>query len=285
MGVDLHKLASLRVDGVEQVITRRDTILYALGVGLGADPCDENQLRFVYEEGLRALPTMAITLAYPNLMQAFVDAGVSVAHILHGEQAFVLHRALPVEGTVVGSTRVLGLSDKGAGKGLLVNYETVVADRQSGETICTVTSSSLCRADGGTGGPSAASRAPHAIPEGPPHGFCDLPTLPQAALIYRLSGDWNPLHALPALARKAGFERPILHGRCTFGVVGHALLRTCCGYDPGRLRAMQARFTSPVYPGETIRTEFWRDGAAVSFRARVPERDCVVLDRGLARIR
>lgn len=285
MGVDLGKLASLRLDGVEQVLTRRDTILYALGVGLGADPCDEDQLRFLYEDGLRALPTMAITLAYPNFMQAFADAGVSTAHVLHAEQAFVLHRALPAEGTIVGSTRIVRLSDKGPGKGLLIGYETVVTDGRSGEPICTLASASLCRADGGAGGTNLPGPEPHPIPQRPPEGFCDLPTLPQAALIYRLSGDWNPLHALPALARQAGFERPILHGRCTFGVAGHALLRTCCGYDPDRLTAMQARFSSPVYPGETIRTEYWRDGAEVSFRARVLERGRVVLDHGLARIR
>ena len=130
----------------------------------------------------------------------------------------------------------------------------------------------------------------HELPEGAPEETCDIPVLPQAALIYRLSGDANPLHADPGVAREAGFERPILHGLCTFGVAGHALLKTCCGYDPARFKTMEARFSRPVYPGETIRTEMWRGAGegggneVVSFRARVLERDAVVLDNGRAEI-
>ena len=142
----------------------------------------------------------------------------------------------------------------------------------------------FCRADGGFGGPSGPVKEPHPIPQTAPHHVCDLPTLPQAALIYRLSGDYNPLHADPAYAQKAGFRMPILHGRCTFSIAGHAILRTCCGYDAARFKSMAGRFSAPVYPGETIRTEMWRDGATVSFRARVVERDIVVLDNGLAEL-
>ena len=120
------------------------------------------------------------------------------------------------------------------------------------------------------------------MPERAADAVCDLHTLQQAALLYRLSGDYNPLHADPARARRAGYDRPILHGRCTFGVAGRALLRTMCNYDPGRLTAMQARFVSPVYPGDTIRTEMWRDGSNVRFRATVPQRGAVVLDYGTA---
>jgi acyl dehydratase len=124
----------------------------------------------------------------------------------------------------------------------------------------------------------------HPIPERTPDAVCDLPTLPQAALLYRLSGDYNPLHADPAYARKAGFKMPILHGRCTFSVVGHALLKTCCAYDPARLKSMQGRFSSPVYPGETIRTDMWMDGDVVTFRATVPSRGVTVLNNGRAEI-
>jgi acyl dehydratase len=121
----------------------------------------------------------------------------------------------------------------------------------------------------------------HPLPERAPDAVCDLPTLPQQALIYRLSGDDNPLHADPAVARAAGFERPILHGLCTLGIAGHALLKVCCGYDPTRLKSLSLRFSAPVFPGETIRTEMWRDGARISFRAKVAERDIVVLNNGL----
>lgn len=285
MAVDLERLSAIRFEGVEQSYGRRDTMLYALGVGLGADPCDERQLRFVYEKNLHALPTMAITLAFPDLLAAYADVGLETARILHGHQAFELHRPLPVEGTVCGTTAVTGVLDKGPDKGLIVTYETVISDRASGGRLCTMNSSSFCRADGGVGGPNIALAVPPPVPSRAADGACDLPTLAQAALIYRLSGDYNALHAEPALARQAGFERPILHGRCTFGVVGHALLRSCCDYDSTRLEAMYARFSAPVYPGETIRTEYWREPAGIAFRARVLERNAIVLDHGWARVR
>jgi acyl dehydratase len=128
-------------------------------------------------------------------------------------------------------------------------------------------------------------KAPHRIPDTAPQHACDLPTLPQAALIYRLSGDYNPLHADPAYAQRAGFSMPILHGRCTFSIAGHAILKTLCGYDPARFVSMEGRFSAPVYPGETIRTEMWRDGNLISFRASVPARGVTVLDNGKAEIR
>jgi acyl dehydratase len=269
---------------VTQRLTKRDTILYALGVGLGADPCDEDQLKFVYERDLVALPTMAIVLGYPGPWHAQGDTGITRSHVVHGEQGFRIHRALPVEGGVVGLTEVTDIYDKGRDKGALLLTRCTVRDQASGETICTLTSTTFCRADGGFGGPPGPAREPDRMPERDPDVTCDLATLPQAALIYRLSGDYNPLHADPAYAQKAGFKMPILHGRCTFSVVGHALLKSCCGYDPARLRAMQGRFSSPVYPGETIRTEMWLDGTAVAFRATVPSRGVTVLNNGRAEI-
>ena len=147
-----------------------------------------------------------------------------------------------------------------------------------------LTQTTFCRGDGGFGGPERAAPAPHAIPERAPDLVCDLPTRPEMALIYRLSGDVNPLHAEPDFAKAAGFPKPILHGLATFGVAGHALLKSLCGYDPARLTAIAGRFSAPVYPGETIRTEMWRDGNVVSFRARVVERDVIALNNGRAEI-
>jgi acyl dehydratase len=278
------KLVGWHIPEVEQTLTKRDTILYALGVGLGADPCDRDQLRFVYEENLRALPTMAIILGYPGPWHAHPELGITRSHVVHGEQGFTLHRALPVEGTVAGKTRITSVIDKGAGKGALVMTACEVRDKASGSLLCTLTSTSFCRADGGFGGPTGPTREPHVIPAIPAHAVCDLPTLPQAALIYRLSGDYNPLHADPVYAQKAGFKMPILHGRCTFSVAGHAILKTCCGYDPARFVSMEGRFSAPVYPGETIRTEMWRDGPTVTFRATVPARGVTVLNNGRAEI-
>jgi acyl dehydratase len=190
-----------------------------------------------------------------------------------------------VEGDIVGKTRVTGVVDKGKDKGALVMTECTVRDKATSNVFCTLASTTFCRADGGFGGPDGPVRAPHPLPGSAPRHVCDLPTLPQAALIFRLSGDTNPLHADPAYAAKAGFRSPILHGRCTFSIAGHAILKTLCGYDPSRFVAMEGRFSSPVYPGETIRTEMWCDGNVVSFRATVPARGVTVVNNGRAEIR
>jgi acyl dehydratase len=284
MAINYEKLLNFDIPQVEQKLTKRDTMLYALGVGLGSDPVDLNQLQFVYEENLKALPTMAIILGYPGPWHAAADTGITRSHVVHGEQGFVIHKPLPVEGTIIGKTRVTAVLDKGKDKGALVLTSCEVRDKATDELVCSLTSTTFCRADGGFGGPSGPVRAPHPIPGTPAQLICDLPTLPQAALIYRLSGDYNPLHADPAYAANAGFRMPILHGRATFSVVGHALVKTVCGYDPLRLKSMEGRFSSPVYPGETIRTEIWQDGNIVTFRATVPARGVTVLNNGRAEI-
>ena len=284
MPLNYENVLNCRIPEVEQQLTKRDTILYALGVGLGADPCDRDQLRFVYEESLQALPTMAIILGYPGPWHARGDTGITRSHVVHGEQGFTIHRPLPIEGAITGKTRVTSVIDKGKDRGALVTTACEVTDRASGELICALTSTTFCRADGGFGGPTGPVKKPHPVPDTAPHKICDLATLPQAALIYRLSGDDNPLHADPAYAAKAGFKMPILHGRRTFSVAGHAILRTCCGYDPARFRSMEGRFSSPVYPGETIRTEMWLDGNVVTFRSTVPARGVTVLNNGRAEI-
>ena len=269
MAINHEQLLNRDIPQVEQTLTRRDTMLYALGVGLGADPTDSQQLQFVYEEHLKALPTMAIILGYPGPWHSAPGTGVTRSHVVHGEQGFVIHRPLPVEGAITGKTRVTAVLDKGRDKGALLVTACDVRDKAGNELICTLTSTTFCRADGGFGGPSGPVQPPHPIPDTPAQLVCDLPTLPQAALIYRLSGDYNPLHADPAYAQKAGFKMPILHGRATFSVIGHALLKTLCGYDPAKLKSMAGRFSAPVYPGETIRTEMWKNGSEVTFRATV----------------
>jgi acyl dehydratase len=284
MGIQYEKLLAFDIPEVEQHLTKRDTILYALGVGLGSDPADASQLRYVYEQGLQALPTMAIILGYPGPWHAKGDLGITRSHVVHGEQGLRIVKRLPVEGDITGKTRITGVVDKGKDKGALVMTESTVREKASGDVVCTLTSTTFCRADGGFGGPDGPVKAPHPIPDTPPQHVCDLPTLPQAALIYRLSGDYNPLHADPAYAAKAGYKMPILHGRATFSVAGHAILKTLCGYDPARFVAMEGRFSAPVYPGETIRTEMWRDGNVVTFRSTVPARGATVLNNGRAEI-
>ena len=286
MPINYDKLINVDIPEVEQRLTRRDTMLYALGVGLGADPCDENQLKFVYEKELEALPTMAIVLAASSGWTAKrPEVGITSSHTVHGEQGFRILKPLPVEGDLLGKTRVTSVVDKGQGKGALMMTENVVREKATGEVVCTLTSTTFARADGGFGGPTGPVKTPHPVPLTQPQHVCDLPTLPQAALIYRLSGDYNALHADPKHAQKVGFKSPILHGRCTFSVVGHALLKTLCGYDARRFVSMEGRFSSPVYPGETIRTEMWQDGNVVSFRATVPARGVTVLSHGRAEIK
>jgi acyl dehydratase len=268
MAIIYDKLLSLHIPDVGQPYTEKDAILYALGVGLGRDPMDEDELPFVYEKNLKVLPTFAAVLGWPGFWLRDLDTGVDWVRLVAGEQALVLHRPLARRGTAIGRTRVTEIIDKGAGKGALVYSERALIDAASGERIATVTQTTFCRGDGGFGGPPREAPAPHALPERSPDLFCDRSTRPEAALIYRLSGDPNPLHAEPAVARAAGFPRPILHGLATFGIACHAILKCLCALDPAGLRAISGRFSAPVFPGETIRTEMWRDGRIVSFRAR-----------------
>ncbi|BAT61392.1 MaoC like domain protein [Variibacter gotjawalensis] len=276
------KLVNHQFDDIEHTYSERDTILYALGLGLGADPLNRDQLKFVYEDGLKALPTMAVVLGYPGFWIKEPEFGADWKKVLHGEQGVILYKPLPASGTVVGKHRVTEAYDKGAGKGAIMLSERDVYDKATGELLCKLTSTTFLRGDGGFGGPAGSAPAPHAIPDRAPDTTTEIATLPQAALIYRLSGDYNPLHADPDVAKAGGFEAPILHGLCTFGVVGHALLKTIGKYDANAMKTMQVRFSAPVYPGETIVTEMWRDGNVVSFRAKVKERDIVVINNGKA---
>lgn len=281
MAIDYHKLRHWKIPAIDTAYTVKDTILYALGIGLGADPSDAAQLPFVYEEGLTALPTMPLALGTPNWLRD-PATGVDFAQTLHGEQSIEIHAPLPAAGALVGKLWVEEILDKGAGKGALVYSRCALADQASGRLLCTLASTMFCRADGGFGGPAGPSKPARRLPDGPADAVCDLPTMPQSALLYRLSGDDNALHADPAVAARAGFRRPILHGLCTFGVAGHALLKTLCGYQPARVLRIAARFCAPVYPGETIRTEIWREAPGrAGFRCRVVERDVIVLDHGL----
>jgi acyl dehydratase len=280
MPIDAEKLGNWPIPTIRQSLTTRDTILYALSVGFGADPLDRDQLRFVWERGLHALPTMAVVLGYPGFWLKDPATGVDAVRLVHGEQGLTLHRPLPAEGELLGVSRVTGLVDRGAGKGALLYSERVIADARTGEKLATLESTTFLRGDGGFGGAPGPVKPPHPEPERAPDLTLDLPTRPEQALLYRLNGDDNPLHVDPETASKAGFERPILHGLCSFGVVGHALLRALCGYDVTRFGQMSLRFSAPVFPGETIRTELWHEAGGAAFRARVVERDKLVVSNG-----
>lgn len=280
MALDYKALLNFQIPEVLQTLTKRDTVLYALSVGLGHVPTDESQLDFVDAgRDLKALPSMAIVLGYPGFWLSGPKTGVNARMVVHGEQHIAIRRSLPVEGEFIGRTKVTGLVDKGFGRGALLYSEKQLINVANGELLATTRSTTFLRGDGGFGGPSGPIAPQVATPEGKPDIIVDLPTRPEQALYYRLNGDDNPLHADPKVASAAGFSRPILHGLCTFGVVCHALVRELGGYDPSRLKEMQVRFSAPVLPGDTIRTEIWRDGR---FRARVVESDQLVITNGLS---
>ena len=296
MAIDYQHLKSRVFPPVRQHYTERDTMLYALSLGLGNDPLNASALPFVYEGlegGLRALPSQAVVLGYPGFWAREPDTGIDWVKLLHGEQRMRLHRPLPASGEVVGHNRITHLTDKGEGKGAIMVTERRL-ETAAGELLATVQQVTFLRGDGGYSqqGGGQPSDAPlpalQPTPQDRAPDFTDTqPTRPEAALLYRLMGDYNPLHADPAVAAKAGFERPILHGLASYGLVAHALLRQCCGGDPARLKALDIRFAAPVYPGETLVTEIWRvpgQPAQVQLRARVLERDKVVLSHGFAEL-
>ena len=283
MPIIYEKLLNYPIPEMRQHLRWQDVAMYNFSVGLGQDPMDEQQLDFLYEPCLKIMPSMPVVLGAPGFWPRNPDTGMDWVKIVHGEQGLILHKPLPTEGEIIGRSRVTGLVDRGEGKGALMYSERQVIDAKSGELLATLTSTSFLRGDGGFGGPSGPVKQPHAEPDRAPDITLDLATRPEQALIYRLNTDLNPLHIDPKIAAAAGFPRPILHGLCTFGTVCHALLKTLCNYETSRFGKMDLRFSSPVYPGETIRSEIWHEAGGAAFRARVVERDKIVVSNGLFR--
>ena len=275
MPIAYPAILDLKADDDRLVWKDRDSMLYALGVGMAADPLNERELPFVYENGLKAIPTFATVITFP--VRFLAKSGVNFARVVHGEQAVTFHRTIPPEGEAVGSSRVAAIYDKGE-KGAILILETVLKDAAG--PLATLTSAIFARADGGFGGPTDGEAPPHPIPERAPDLSLDFPTRPDQALLYRLCGDRNPLHADPAFAKMVGFPRPILHGLCTYGITCRAVLQAYTDFDPAPMKSHQARFSAPVFPGETITVDLWRDGPVVSFQARVKDRDAVVIKHG-----
>lgn len=282
--IDYKLLLHKTIGDLEVTYRNEDTLLFALALGLGADPVDENQLRYVYERDLQPLPTMSLVLAYPGFWMKEPQYQIDWPKVLHAEEHFVIHQPLPAAATVRGVTTIDEIVDRGADKGVFLYSTKELYEKATGKHLASVYSTTLARGDGGFNGPTGNRPKPPEMPTRAPDVTCDLPTLPQQALIYRLCGDMNPLHADPVVARGAGFERPILHGRCTMGVAQHALIKSCCGYDGRRLKSMKLRFSAPFLPGETLRTQIWRNGHEVYFTSSSVERGVVVLSNGHAEI-
>jgi len=280
MAINFDRLMSLKIPDATQTYTRHDSILYALGLGCGLGPSADDELTFVYEENQQAIPTMAGVLAHPGFWIRDLDTGIDWVRVVHGEQTLEMHTPLPVEGTVVGKNKVVDVIDKGEGGGALVASERKLFDAATNELIATVGQVTFCRGQGGFGGPERPKTQPHAIPDRAADVSVALETSQQSALIYRLSGDFNPLHADPKVAKAAGFDRPIYHGLGTYGVAARAILQGACGFDAAKIRVMNARFTAPVFPGETFLTEIWRDKNEISYRVRCVERDLIAINNG-----
>jgi acyl dehydratase len=253
----------------------KDAILYALGVGAGTD-----ELPFVTENSIdvdqKVLPTMPVVLgAIGGGMANLGD--INWAMLVHGEQGVRLHQPIPVSGTLTSQTEITGIYDKV--KGALVVMETRSKDATTGEPLFDTTMSAFIRGEGGFGGDRGPSGPQNVPPDRAPDHSVTYQTRPDQALLYRLSGDRNPLHSDPQFAALAGFDRPILHGLCTFGFTGRALLHTLCDSDPSRFTAMDGRFSSPVFPGEALTVNMWVDGGGAVFQTTGDD-GRVVLDAG-----
>lgn len=264
----------------------RDLILYALSVGMGQDPMNRTELPFVYEKALKVVPTAVTVLAMhrgrgdplpakPGHRPSSFNPLLSV----HGEQKVEFFKPLAKSGTFTVRSRNIGIFDKGEGKGSVLRSEMLCED-EDGSLIAKLTSSGFLRGDGGFGGPSDGQPEPHSVPERAPDLSLDFPTSPSQALLYRLNGDRNPIHADPDIAARARFERPLLHGLCTYGITCRAVLQAYTDYEPDRIASHEARFSSPVFPGDIVTVDLWQDGPIVSFMARVSARDAIVIRNG-----
>jgi acyl dehydratase len=283
MPIKYDELMALKNLGQKFAYSDREVMLYACGIGMGADPMDERELAFVNEASaiarpLKVVPTFASVAAWgagPGEMN------LNRVMVVDGERDITFHRPLAVAANLLVDSRVLAVFDKGKDKGAVIRHQSVLKN-DNGEELATLVASRFARGDGGFGGPSEGQPEPHKVPTRAPDRSVDISTRPDQALIYRLCGDRNPLHSDPEFARRAGFPKPILHGMCTFGITCRGILQTYADYDPAAFRQHAARFSSPVYPGETVTLDMWKDGNVISFEAKVKAREAVVIRNGKA---
>lgn len=279
MALDYDTLMSKVQTDLPFSYTDADSMLYALSVGMARDPVDTRELPYVYEQGvsLKTLPTLA-TVLVPEMFP--VGLGWDYTQILHSEQRLRLYRPLPPAADLLINKRVVDAFDRGPKLGALILLEAEGRLASDDTVVFNMGCTIVARGDGGFGGPRGKGIPPHRAPHREPDLSCDITTRLDQALLYRLTGDRNPLHADPERARAVGFERPILHGLCTFGIACKAVLQTICDYDYTLIEEFDARFSAPVLPGDTITTDMWQDGNIISFSCRVKERDAIVLRNG-----
>lgn len=281
MPINYEAMMAMKNIGQKYAWTDREVMLYAYGIGMGADPMDEKELAFVNEgtytpRPLKVVPTYASVAAWGSSPG---EMNLNKLLVVDGERDITFHKPMPVAAKITADSSVLGVFDKGADKGAVILHQTILRD-EAGEPLATLVASRFARGDGGFGGKSEGQPEPHAMPKRAPDRTVDITTRPDQALIYRLCGDRNPLHSDPEFAKRAGFPRPILHGMCTYGITCRGVLQTYADYDPSAFKQHAVRFSSPVYPGETVSMDLWKDGNVVSFEAKVKERGVTVIKSG-----
>jgi acyl dehydratase len=290
MPIDAAKALAAEPRSGEIAWTAKDVLLYHLGIGAAANPdkhspaTDPDELRYTLESRLHVLPSFATVAGAgsPGVISGLSMPGVEVdlARVLHGGQSLEIHRPLPVEGTATATSRIAAVYDKGKAAVLVMRTEVVDTDGP----LWTNDAQIFVRGEGGWGGDRGPSALPHSrlrssggTPtepvDGEPDRVVERPIREDQALLYRLSGDWNPLHADPEFAKIAGFERPILHGLCTYGITLKAVVDTLLGGDVTRVRGYATRFAGVVYPGETLRIRMWRRDGEVRVTVSAVERD------------
>lgn len=284
MPLDYDELMATEQLGLPLSYTDTEAILYALSIGMGRDPMNLRELPYVYEQSSQfcTVPTFA-TVLVPDMFPP--GLGWDFNQVLHSEQRMRLYRPLPTAAELIIDKRVVDAFDWGERKGAVILFEAEGRLKSDDTVIFTLGCTVMARGDGGFGGPAGKGPRPHRAPRRDPDLSCELPTRKDQALLYRLTGDRNPLHADPRMAADAGFDMPILHGMCTYGIACRAILETICEYDHTLIEEFDARFTAPVMPGDTIRTDMWQEGNVVSFRCTAVERDVMVLRNGKCTLR
>jgi len=279
MPLDYDELMATEIIDLPLSYDNSEAILYALSIGMARNPLDSKELPYVYEQGptFKVVPTLA-TVLVPDMFPP--GLGWDFTQVLHSEQRMQLYRPLPEKADILINKRVSAAYDWGPRKGALLLFEAEGRLASDDTVLFTLGCTVMARGDGGFGGPMGKGPRPHRAPRRDPDLSCDIETREDQALLFRLTGDRNPLHADPAVATEAGFEVPILHGMCSYGIACRAVLKTICDYDYTLIESFDARFTAPVFPGDVITTDMWQDGNVVSFCCSVKDRDQIVLRNG-----
>ena len=291
--INAQLLLDRKFPPLRQSYTEKDAILYALALGYGEDPVDPAQIQYAYEKQLRVVPSMVAVMCSPGFWLADPIFGVKTEMVVHAEHAIEFHKPLAPSGRLRGEMSVVDVIDRGLGKGAMIISKRLIMDEDTDQQIATIVQHTLCRGDGGFSGeqitPLTGTHPAKVVYDSNPDWSVTLKTLPQAALLYRLFADLNPLHADPEVAQKAGFDRPILHGLCTYGMVCRALLQACTDGESNRLHLLAGKFTAPVFPGDSLCIEVWKGARTgtrqtLHLRCTVPARQSVVFANASATI-